>query len=160
MYKLDPVTPPNPHRTKPPGPSVKPPWYATGCRRLVDRFSSLTSIGRGQRGRGDRGGGERGERSYVLSTPFNGVVAGRSQECSEKTQRGCWWWGVGNGGMWAALMRTSWETQTVHHSLCFIPFFSALCLSLVCLFSLPAGRSAVFCLIFRLCPQKTGISRQ
>lgn len=89
-------------------------------------------------------GGEQGERSYVLSTPLNGVVAGRSQECSEKTQRGCWWRGVGNGGTWAALMRTSWKTQTVHHSLCFIPFFSALCLSLVCLFSLPTGRSAVF----------------
>lgn len=67
MYKLDPVTPPNPHRTKPPGPSVKPPWYATGCRRLVDRFSSLTSIRGGDRGGGgtEVGGSEgRGHTSY------------------------------------------------------------------------------------------------
>lgn len=90
VYKLDPITLPNPHRTKPSGPSVKPPWYATGCCCLVDRFSSLTSI------RGGTEGGARGEVICLIHTfEWRGgrTLTGMQRENTEGVLAvGCWEW--------------------------------------------------------------------
>ena len=97
VYKLDPLTPPNPHGNK----ARACPSSCWGM--LQDAAAWLTgSAAWLQSGEGTEGGEERGEVIRLIHT-LNGVADGRPQECSEK-RFSCGGGGGGGGGS----LRWSW----------------------------------------------------